>query len=219
MNSTECKRCGTCCKKGGPSFHIEDRALIEDGFIPAKYLYTVREGEPVRDNITEKIIYAPSDIIKIKGQKNGWTCFFYDESGKKCGIYEHRPLECRVLNCRDTREIEKVFGRNLLTRKEIVSTVAGLWELIIEHDQRCSYETVRKLTEEAGKRKKGNLSGEIAELVEYDTIMRELVVQKGQLDPELLDFLFGRSLSVTMKYFAETFKSPSPDDPGTLSLK
>ncbi len=193
MNSTECKRCGTCCKKGSPSFHIEDRALIEDGFIPAKYLYTIREGEPVRDNISERIVYAPSDIIKIKGQKNGWTCFYYDETEKKCAVYEYRPLECKLLKCRDTRDIEQVFGKNLLTRKEIIGTVEGLWELIIEHDQRCSYKEIRKLIDGSGK---------VAGLIEYDKIIRELVVKKGALDLELLDFLFGRPLSVTMKHFA-----------------
>lgn len=204
MNSTECKRCGICCKKGGPSFHIEDRALIDDGFIPAKYLYTIREGEPVRDNISERIVYAPSDIIKIKGRKNGWTCFFYDETEKRCAVYEYRPLECRLLKCRDTGEIERVFGRNLLTRNEVISTVEGLWELIIEHDQRCSYKKIKKLIDESGKTKKGDLSGKVAELSEYDKIIRELVVKKGRLDSELLDFLFGRPLSVTMKHFAET---------------
>ena len=205
MSLTECKRCGTCCKKGSPSFHIEDRALIEDGFIPAKYLYTIREGEPVRDNISERIVYAPSDIIKIKGQKNGWTCFYYDETEKRCAVYEYRPLECKLLKCRDTREIERIFGKNLLTRKEIISTVGGLWELIIEHDQRCSYKEITGLIKETGSRKRGRLPEKAAELIEYDNTIRELVVKKGQLDSELLDFLFGRPLSVTMKHFAETF--------------
>jgi len=205
MNLTECKRCGTCCKKGAPSFHIEDRALIEDGFISAKFLFTIREGEPVRDNISERIVYAPSDIIKIKGQKNGWTCFFYDETEKRCAVYEYRPLECKLLKCRDTRDIERIFGKNLLTRKDIISTVEGLWDLVIEHDQRCSYKKIRKLIDESGKTKKVDLSGKVAELIEYDKIIRELVVKKGQLDFELLDFLFGRPLSVTIKHFTETF--------------
>lgn len=198
MSLIECKRCGTCCKKGGPSFHIEDRALIEDGFIPAKYLYTVREGEPLRDNISERIVYAPSDVIKIKGRKSGWTCFFYDETDNKCSVYECRPLECRLLNCRDTREIERIFGKNLLTRKDIISTVGGLWALILEHDQRCSYKAIRELIDEREGEEGRILSGKAAEIIEYDKIMRELVVIKGQLDSELLDFLFGRSLSVIM---------------------
>jgi Fe-S-cluster containining protein len=35
---TKCIRCGTCCKKGGPSFHLEDKMLIEKGIILSKYL-------------------------------------------------------------------------------------------------------------------------------------------------------------------------------------
>jgi len=205
MKFEECKRCGTCCRKGGPSFHLEDKGLIEEGHIPAKHLYTIRKGEPVRDNISGRIIYAPSDIIKIRGQENSWACFYYNEDEKKCGIYEYRPIECRVLKCWDTMEIERVFGKNLLTRKEIVSTVEGLWELITEHEQKCSYKKIRKLIEDAVKTKKRALSGDVAELIEYDKIIRELVVRKGELDPDLLDFLVGRPLSVTIKHFAETF--------------
>ena len=114
--SIECKRCGTCCIKGGPSFHIEDRSLIDEGYIPAKHLYTIRIGEQVCDNRIDKIISAPSEIIKIKGQGNNWTCFFYEEAENKCNIYQFRPVECRLLNCRDTREIEQIFGKDLLTR-------------------------------------------------------------------------------------------------------
>ncbi len=205
MNSTECKRCGTCCKKGGPSFHIEERALIEDGFIPAKYLYTIREGEPVRDNMSERVVYAPSDIIKIKGQKTGWTCFFYDETEKRCAVYEYRPLECKLLNCRDTGEIERVFGKNLLTRKEIMGSVGGLWELIVEHDKRCSYKEIKKLADEPGNTKKRGLYPKIAEIIEYDKTVRELVVKKGQIDSELLDLLFGRPVSSIINHFTETF--------------
>lgn len=197
-NLKECKRCGTCCRKGGPSFHFEDKALIDEGLIPAKYLYTIRKGEPLRDNISGKIVYAPSDIIKIKGQKNSWTCHYYNEDEKKCGIYEFRPLECRILNCRDTIEIEQVFGKNLLTRKEIISRVGGLWELILEHDQICSYKQISKLINEKKEAKGKILQEKVAELIEYDKIVREFVVKKGQLDSELLDFLFGRPLSLTL---------------------
>lgn len=46
-----CMRCGTCCEKGGPGFHQEDRMLIEKGRIPLKYLYTIRKGEFAYDKI------------------------------------------------------------------------------------------------------------------------------------------------------------------------
>ncbi len=199
MKLTECKRCGTCCRKGGPSFHIEDRGLIEDGHITAKHLYTIRKGEPVRDNISERIVYAPSDIIKIKGKGNSWTCFYYNEDKKKCGIYEYRPLECRILKCWDTREIEEIYGENMLSRKDLFSEVEGLWELVIDYDERCSYKEITDFVRKTGSRKRGRLPDKAAELIEYDKTIRDLVVKKGNLDSDLLDFIFGRPLFVTLK--------------------
>lgn len=196
----ECKKCGTCCKKGGPSFHIEDISLIEEGYIPAKHLYTVRKGEPVCDNINNKIIFAHSDIIKIKGQGDKWTCIFYKEAENKCDIYQYRPLECRLLNCQDTEKIEQIFGKDLLARENIIGKIEGLWDMVIEHDQRCSYKEIRKLIDESENNKSGYLSQKVSELIEYDKALRDIVVAKGGLDLELLDFLFGRPVSIVLKH-------------------
>ena len=140
---TECIRCGTCCKKGGPSFHLEDKMLIEKGIILLKYLYTIREGEMTYDNIKECLVPAASDIIKIKGHKDSLACVFFDENENECTIYDNRPLECRVLKCWDTREIEEVYSKNRLTRKDFIVTIEGLWDLIEDHQARCSYEKLK----------------------------------------------------------------------------
>ncbi len=197
-NSIGCKRCGTCCIKGGPSFHIEDKWLIEEGHLPAKYLYTIRKGEPVRDVRTGKIIFTSSDIIKIKGKENRWTCFFYNEDEAKCSIYQNRPLECRVLDCLDTREIGNIVGKDLLERESIISKIEGLWDMVKEHDQRCPYEEITNLLNEYRKKENQYLPQNISEIIEYDKALREVVVNKGGLDPELLDFLFGRPVSMVI---------------------
>ncbi len=59
--SNTCLRCGTCCEKGGPGLHQEDRMLIEKGQIPAKYLYAIRKGERVYDNVKGCLVAAGSD--------------------------------------------------------------------------------------------------------------------------------------------------------------
>ncbi|MBU3948435.1 MAG: YkgJ family cysteine cluster protein [Proteobacteria bacterium] len=209
-NSTVCKRCGTCCKKGGPSFHIEDLSLIEEGNIPAKNLYTIRRGEPVYDNRIDKIIFAHSDIIKIKGQGNRWACFFYKEAENKCDIYQYRPLECRLLNCRDTREIEQIIAKGLLVRENIIGKIEGLWDMVREHDQRCSYKEITELIDRSGKQKSEYLWQNYSELIEYDNAIREIVVTKGGLESELLDFLFGRPVSLVISVMNEQFKYYSP---------
>ena len=87
-----CRRCGTCCKKGGPAFHQADKALIESGEIPSKYLYTIRKGEMAYDNVRRCLEPAGSDIIKIKGKGTSWTCLFFDEAQAACTIYDNRPF-------------------------------------------------------------------------------------------------------------------------------
>jgi Fe-S-cluster containining protein len=146
----QCQRCGTCCKKGGPGLHKEDLVLVESGRIPGRALFTIRTGELVRDNVKGILSPLEEEMIKIKGTSGRWTCIFYDESSKGCGIYEDRPLECRALNCRDTSEIEKVYSRSRLTRKDLLSKVAGLWDLIEEHEERCSYAKIKLLVDEGG---------------------------------------------------------------------
>lgn len=197
-----CARCGTCCKKGGPSFHHEDKPLIEKGIILLKCLYTIRKGEPAYDNVKGSLRPAPSDIIKIKYHKDSLTCIFFCESETRCKIYENRPLECRVLTCWDTREIEKIYSKNRLTRKDIAASIEGLWDLIEDHQRRCSYAKVQKLVNALdGGRNEDALKG-ILIMLRYDSDLRNRVVQKGDLDAGITDFLFGRPLMKTLRLYA-----------------
>jgi len=195
---TGCIRCGTCCRKGGPSFHWEDRSLIEQGLISIKYLYTIRKGEPAYDNICGRIIRTDSDIIKIKGQKNLPTCVFFNIKECCCTIYANRPVECRVLTCWDTTEIERIYAENRLTRKNLLSTVAGLWDLIKDHQARCGYDKIRALMHAPDSDKKDKDFEDVFEMIRYDKHLRQLVAKKGDLDPEITDFLFGRPLAATL---------------------
>lgn len=207
---TECIRCGTCCKKGSPSFHIEDKMLIEKGIILSKCLYTIRDGELSYDNVKESILPAASDIIKIKGQKDSWTCIFFNEKENECTIYDDRPLECRALKCWDTLEIEKIYFKNRLTRKDLISTIEGLWGLVEDHQKRCSYIKLKLFIDALNKDKKDETLKGILDIIEYDARIRELVVQNGGLDPEMTDFLFGRPITETIKMYG--FKIIKQDD-------
>ena len=199
---SECIRCGTCCKKGGPSFHREDRELIDKGIILSKFLYTIREGELSYDNVKECLSPAASDIIKIKGQGDSWACIFFNENESECAIYDDRPLECRVLTCWDTKEIEAMYSKNRLTRKDLLSSVEGLWDLVEDHQQRCAYDKVKRFTDDLkeDKKKAAAIKG-INEIIEYDTRIRQLVAEKGGLDPAMVDFLFGRPITETIRMY------------------
>ena len=198
---SECIRCGTCCEKGGPCFHIEDRVLIEKGKISSKYLYTIRKGELAHDNVKGCLTPVDSDIIKIKGKKDSWMCAFFDEIKKGCTIYDERPLECRVLKCWDTRELEEIYANTRLTRTDLVSVIKGLWDLIQDHQARCDYKKIQPLIKDLAGSNRNQARQKLLEIIRYDAEIRKLVVSRGGLDPELLDFLFGRPLTKTLRNY------------------
>lgn len=196
---TSCTRCGTCCKKGGPAFHQQDRLLIEKGIILSKDLYTIRKGEPVYDNVKEQTLSAESDIIKIRSRKGSRACIFFDETEKHCDIYDNRPLECKVMKCWDTREIERIYRQNRLTREDILGEIRGLWDLIQYHQTRCDYEKFGfLLIKDSDNGKANDMSALIDEITRYDTGFRELMAEKSGIDPEMLDFLLGRPVTVVV---------------------
>ena len=194
----KCNRCGTCCKKGGPSFHLEDKVLIEKGVILSRHLYTIREGELAYDNVMGSLQPVSTDTIKIKGQRDSWRCFFFEAQENRCKIYENRPVECRVLKCWNTADIEKIYSKNRLTRKDLISEVEGLWDLIEDHQKRCSYEKVKNFVKTLKGEKRNDAMERLNEMIRYDTQLRTLVREKGGVDPEMLDFLFGRPLAKTI---------------------
>jgi Fe-S-cluster containining protein len=204
-----CRRCGTCCRKGGPALHLEDRPLVADGLIPAHQLYTIRPGEPVQDNVAGRPAYADTDIIKIKGDGADGCCRFLDRSSNTCTIYDHRPLECRVMLCRDTRAIEAVYDRERLTRQDLLQGVAGLWDLIVDHEQRCGYGRIRDLAGglAGDDREKTAALGAVTEMVKYDESLRQLLVENGHTPAAMLDFLLGRPLTRTLPGFHIQVKS------------
>jgi len=194
-----CKRCGTCCKKGGPSFHEQDKDLVEKGIILLKDIYTIRKGEPVNDNVKMRIINTESDIIKIKSRKGTTVCIFFDEPNCCCKIYENRPLECSILTCWDTRAIERIYSKNRLTRKDLVNKITGLWDLIDDHQNRCSYETITSLINSVNRDNNNEAVQAIQDIVGYDTHIRHLIVEKMGINHEMTDFLFGRPLETIIK--------------------
>jgi Fe-S-cluster containining protein len=193
-----CTRCGICCIKGGPSFHDVDKALIEKGVIHTRYLYTLRKGELAYDNVRDCLAPVETDIIKLKGQNDSWTCIFFDEDQKACDIYDSRPLECRTLQCWDTRPLGAIYDKNRLTRKDLVSEIEGLWDLICDHQRRCDYGNIQKLVNALNGPDREGAQKELAEMIQYDTEIRKLVVSRGGLEVEMLDFLFGRPLVKTI---------------------
>ena len=212
---TECIRCGSCCKKGGPSFHNADRHLIEKGVIQLKYLYTIRQGEPAYDNIRRCLVAAENDIVKIKEQEKSRVCIFFDETENGCRIYENRPSECRKLKCWDTRELERIYDKERLSREELISGIQGLWDLVSDHQARCDYKNIENLLNKLDKSNQKDAFDTILYMIEYDIQLRSLIIERGAIDPEMVDFLLGLPLVDTIARFGLSVKKKG----GAFQLK
>lgn len=192
-----CRRCGTCCRRGGPALHLEDKTLVTEGLISPADLYTIRAGEPVRDDVAGGILVsAESDIVKIRDAPRSRACILFEADGNRCTIYARRPLECRILRCWDTTEIERCYRRDRLARVDLIGHIDGLWDLVAEHDRRCD---ARRLTELARRRGEPGVEAELSGMIRYDETLREGLTADGRVPAVILDFLLGRPVSVLLR--------------------
>lgn len=195
-----CRRCGTCCEKGGPTLHREDLPLVESGKIPLAALFTIRKGEMVLEPMQETPVPAAEELIKIQGTGETWCCRYLEAESKACGIYDDRPQECRAQKCWDDTEIRAVYSVDRLSRKDILAGTPELWELVQEHERRCSYQRLGELAENLAGNSE-NDTAELTQMVGYDLHLRDLVCSRGKMDPAIMDFLFGRPMPETVHGF------------------
>jgi len=204
-----CQRCGTCCKKGGPSLHLEDQGLVETGRIPLSALVTIRKGEFVYNGRTGRVQRTKGEFIRIQGrEKTGWTCLYWDEQDHSCGIYPDRPIECRALTCWDTAAIEAIYEAPRLTRVELLQNASSEWiELIRIHEEHCSIDRLVAWLEAAPHADVSQIPS-LQEAIAFDMHFRNLTVERSRIHPNLLPFLFGRPLSVVIRQVLAALRHP-----------
>ncbi|MBI9080412.1 MAG: YkgJ family cysteine cluster protein [Pseudodesulfovibrio sp.] len=197
-NTQRCSRCGDCCRNGGPALHDEDLPLIQDGTIPLTSIVTLRPGERAYDQPAQKIMPLDSEILKIKGRDGKWTCIFYSPEGHACGVYNTRPIECKVLFCRDIEPLANMYNKGRLTRADLLPEGHPLLELIAEHDEKCGPMRMEELGM-AARQGDAEAGKALQEMVIFDMEIRRLVPEKAGMPPEMTDFLFGRPLRVLLR--------------------
>jgi len=197
----ECKRCGTCCLKGGPALHPEDISLLQDNFLRPEDLITIQKGEPVFSLSGENPHPAPAEIIKIKGRGSEWACIFYDRQSASCRIYVQRPLECSVLQCWDTAQLENVAGKNLLSRYDIIASHDPVMPFIKKQKAKCSLDIMGHLLNTVKQKQEDHSTAmaQLTNLVNADLSIRLQAHEKLQFSLELELFYFGRPLFVILK--------------------
>jgi Fe-S-cluster containining protein len=197
--TSQCKQCGTCCRKGGPALHREDRQILRTGPIELKHLVTVRKGEMAYSPLTDTFQATDRELIKTAGRGSDWTCCFYNEQTSGCTIYKNRPLECRLLQCWDTEPLKAVINKDILSRSDIIVPDDPILEFMKVHEQACPCSRFTSLT--AGLREpvdKQPILAELTELVRLDLQIRAKVVAAFNIPVALELFYFGRPLFVLL---------------------
>jgi Fe-S-cluster containining protein len=199
---TGCDRCGTCCEKGGPALHYADGQLLWDKRLTPEALITIRKGEPVFSLSAENFAPAQSEIVKIKGQGMAWTCLFYRGKEAGCAIYGNRPLECSLLKCWETAALEKIAGRNLLSRYDIIVPDDPILPYIRSHENTCSLENLFHLISAVKeKRSCRQAIDELTGLANADLAIRSQVLARFHLSLDLELFFFGRPIFTILQEF------------------
>ncbi len=196
---TRCDGCGECCLRSSPSLQTQDLSLVFDGLMPWSHLYTIRIGEPVRNNLTGKLEQARQEIIKVREKPGKSECLFYNGVEKACAIYENRPAQCAAQACWDEREFFRVYAEPKATRQDIILDET-LLRLVSAHEKRCAYTEldrwVRRIETDGNDAVKN-----VLDLLKFDHDLRAMAPEKLGMDSKELDFLFGRPLTETVRLF------------------
>ncbi len=191
-----CIQCGTCCLKGGPTLHHEDKQLLLDGHAGYEHLVTIRKGESVFDPVLGVPRPADQELIKVRGKGNGWSCCFFDERESSCRVYKHRFLECRLLKCWDPAELMAVIGIDTIVRTDIINPGDPVRQVITAHEEECPHHEVQELI--AGLSRGDDRSKTLARLTRLarkDLAVRHYARSELGLKAEYEYFIFGRPLS------------------------
>ncbi len=200
----QCKRCGTCCKKGGPILHIEDLALLQEGVLSLHQLVTVRIGEQVFNPFENKVIEAKEELIKIAGKGGSWECIFYDAPSSSCTIHSRSPIECRLLKCWDIDDIKKITGKGCLDRFAILPGNDPLLGSIETHEKKCSFTKIhsllQKLSTIRAETDQTETMQELTKIMQDDLLLRDEAVARFRLSLQQELFYFGRPLFQAVRH-------------------
>ena len=159
-----------------------------DSLLGCQHLVTIRQGELAYDPVRGGLAPSARELVKIKGTGGEWTCCFFEPATSTCGIYSHRPLECRLLKCWEPDELLAVIGRETLCRKDILGPDHPSLALIALHEQQCPAAGAAEAIAgwQSDKENPAALA-RLTQLVRQDLSVRHQAVMAGKL-PERLSY-------------------------------
>jgi Fe-S-cluster containining protein len=165
------------------------------------HLVTTRKGEWAYDNVQDALMILKSEMIRIRPGQERKGCLFLDTATASCGIYDHRPVECRAMKCWDLREIIELYPRDRLTRWDLIPEDSALGQIMAEHERLCDYAQVARICEGLLEREDQELAAELAGMVQTDQGFRASLKERAGADEPALNFVFGKPLTSTLPLF------------------
>ncbi|MFH1034845.1 MAG: YkgJ family cysteine cluster protein [Pseudomonadota bacterium] len=185
-----CLGCGTCCRVSSPTLYATDLDLIGDGGLPRSALYSLRAGERVHSARLGRSLALDRDLIKLR-ETPGGGCLLLE--GSRCGIYHHRPLQCRHLECWSGRHAGGLQDRPRLERRVLFAGDDIALALLAEYELRLPGAELAQTLEAAAS---GGDPAPALALLELDHGLRAgISARHGYPSPEL-DLLLGRPARV-----------------------
>jgi Fe-S-cluster containining protein len=189
-----CLRCGSCCRKGSPSLYRNDLPLFRRGAPTRLDLVTLRRGERVYSNEADRFLCLPEEQVKIREKPGSRECLFFQPEGPGCGIYNHRPLQCRVLECWNPEGYRVLKRNKLLSRKDLLDPQDPLLPVMKSHEERCSVLRLQELLMKTAEQTNPDDEG-LLDIILYDRHTRTYLGEKIGLNRLHLDFLLGRPVA------------------------
>lgn len=202
-----CRRCGTCCRKGGPALHVEDRALFEgsgaEGALKLSLIVTLRPGELALDQLQGRILPLKSEVLKLRGagdfgSPHGNACALFDPAANACALYERRPAECRALSCQDTAALAAMYASERLARADLLPVGHGLLAVLAEHEGLVPAARIRPLASalRSGDQEALDAEEELTRMALADRAFRKALTERAGIGPDYHDFFLGRDVGV-----------------------
>jgi Fe-S-cluster containining protein len=203
-----CRRCGECCRKGGPALHRDDIPLVVSGRVPRAALITLRRGETVLDNVSGRLETLGTEMVRVGPTGTGPSCPFFREPGE-CLIHDRSPAECRTLFCEAPQGLMAMYRLDRIERTDLIPAASPARELVAAHEARCpAGEAVRLALAARGD---AAAAADLSEMLRFDAAFRELCLEKAALPADELAFYFGRPLSLVVQPFVRGRAPKRPD--------
>ena len=187
-----CRRCGRCCRLGGPALHTGDLALVRDGRLGPAQLVTLRRGQGVTDNVTGTVGPSPDELVKVRPVPGGRACSLYRDP-PACAIHDASPVECQALFCDDPARLAALYAKNRLTRADILPPGGEAAALCAQHEAETDLTRLTALCRLA-------LAGDDAArgkalaMAHFDAACRDLLPKRLGIEAAALPFYLGSPL-------------------------